>query len=108
MSFDFYFLSFKLCPSSITKGKLLLLLLLLCLLAFRAIFENKRAPKRGRNANFQKSLKTPRNGVIKTLCVKDQVCKSIIATCSPYRRITKDKEEKTRKRPKKGPKRPKN
>ena len=66
------------------------------------------APKRGRNANFQKSLKTPRNGVIKTLCVKDQVCKSIIATCSPYRRITKDKEEKTRKRPKKGPKRPKN
>ena len=80
----------------------------LCLLAFRALFENKRAPKRGRNANFQKSLKNPRNGVIKTLCVKDQVCKSIIATCSPYRRITKDKEEKTRKRPKKGPKRPKN
>merc|ERR1711947_30962 len=77
----------------------------LCLLAFRALFENKRAPKRGRNENFQKSLKIPRNGVIKTLCVKDQVCKSIIATCSPYRRITKDKEEKTRKSPKKGPKR---
>ena len=80
----------------------------LCHLAFKALFENKRAPKRGRNANFQKSLKTPCNSVIKTLCVKDKVCKSIIATCSPYRRITKDKEEKTRKRPKKGPKRPKN
>ena len=43
-----------------------------------------------------------------SVCSKDQVCKSIIATCSPYRRITKDKEEKTRKRPKKGPKRSKN
>ena len=46
----------------------------LCLLAFRALFENKRAPKRGRNANFQKSLKVPHNGVIKTLCVKKKVC----------------------------------
>ena len=76
----------------------------LCLLAFRALFENKRAPKRGRNANFQKSLKTPRNGVIKTLCAKDQVCKSIGVTCSTYRRFTKDKEENTRKRALKGPK----
>ena len=80
----------------------------LCLLAFRALFENKRAPKRGRNANFQKSLKTPRNGVIKTLCAKNQVCKSIGVTCSTYRRFTKDKEENTRKWPKKGPQRAKN
>merc|ERR1712208_148728 len=57
----------------------------LCLLAFRALFENKRAPKRGRNANFQKSLKTLRNCVIKTLCAKDQVCKSIGVTCSTCR-----------------------
>ena len=80
----------------------------LCLLAFRALFENKRAPKRGRNANFQKSLKIPRNGVIKTLCAKNQVCKSIGVTCSTYRRFTKDKEENTRKWPKKGPQRAKN
>ena len=80
----------------------------LCLLAFRALFENKRAPKRGRNANFQKSLKTPRNGVIKTLCAKNRVCKSIGVTCSTYRRFTKDKEENTRKWPKKGPQRAKN
>ena len=80
----------------------------LCLLAFRALFENKRAPKRGRNANFQKSLKPPRNGVIKTLCAKNQVCKSIGVTCSTYRRFTKDKEENTRKWPKKGPQRAKN
>ena len=79
-----------------------------CLLAFRALFENKRAPKRGRNANCQKSLKIPRNGVIKTLCAKDQVCKSIDVTCSTYRRFTKDKEENTRKCPKKGPQRAKN
>ena len=76
----------------------------LCPLAFRALFENKRAPKRGRNANFQKSLKTPHNGVIKTLCAKNQVCKSIGVTCSTYRRFTKDKEENTRKGPKKGQK----
>ena len=69
----------------------------LCLLAFRALFENIRAPKRGRNANFQKLLKFPRNGVIKTLCAKNQVCKSIDVTCSTYRRFTKDKEENTRK-----------
>ena len=80
----------------------------LCLLAFRALFENKRAPKRVRNANFQKSLKTPRNDVIKTLCAKNQICKSIGATCSTYRRFTKDKEENTRKWPKKGPQRAKN
>ena len=77
----------------------------LCFLAFRALFENKRAPKRGRNAHFQKSLKILRNGVIKTLCAKDQVCKSIGVTCSTYRRFTKDKEENTRKWPKKGPER---
>ena len=76
----------------------------LCLLAFRALFENKRAPKRGRNANFQKSLKTPRNGVIKTLCAKNQVCKSIGVTCSTYRRFTKNKVENDRKRALKGPK----
>ena len=80
----------------------------LCLLAFRALFENKRAPKRGKNANFQKSLVIPHNGVIKTLCAKDQVCKSIGVTCSTYRRFTKDKEENTRKWPKKGPQRAKN
>ena len=80
----------------------------LCLLAFRALFENKRAPKRGRNANFQKLLNIPSNGVIKTLCAKDQVCKSIGVTCSTYRRFTKDKEENTRKWPKKGPQRAKN
>ena len=80
----------------------------LCLLAFRALFENKRAPKRGRNANFQKSLKTPRSGVIKTLCAKNQVCKSVGVTCSTYRWFTKDKEENTRKWPKKGPQRAKN
>ena len=39
----------------------------LCLLAFRALFENKRAPKRGRNANFQKLLKVPHNGVINSV-----------------------------------------
>ena len=36
----------------------------LCLLAFRALFENKR----DRKANFQKPLKVPSNGVIKTPC----------------------------------------
>ena len=79
----------------------------LCLLAFRALFENKRAPKRGRNANFQKSLKTPRRGVIKTLCAKNQVFKSVGVTCSTYRRFTKDKEENTRKWPKRALKGPK-
>ena len=73
-----------------------------------ALFENKRAPKKARNSNFEKSLKYPRNGAIKTLCVKNQVCKSIGVTCSTYRRITKDKEENTRKRPKKGIQRAKN
>ena len=80
----------------------------LCLLTIRAVCENKMAPKRVRNANFQKSLKTPRNGVIKTLCDKNQVYKSIGVTCSTYRRFTKDKEENTRKWPKKGPQRAKN
>ena len=50
----------------------------------------------------------PRNCVIKTLCAKDQVCKSIGVTCSTYRWFTKDKEENTRKWPKKGPQRAKN
>ena len=62
----------------------------------------------GRNENFHKSLKTPRNGVIKTLCDKNHVCKSIGVTCSTYRRFTKDKEDNTRKWPKKGPQRAKN
>ena len=53
-----------------------------------------------KNAHFQKSLKSPRNGVIKTLCAKNQVCKSIGVTCSTSRRFTKDKEENTRKWPK--------
>ena len=39
---------------------------------------------------------------------KNQVCKSIGVTCSTYRRFTKDKEENTRKWPKKGPQRAKN
>ena len=64
----------------------------LCLLAFRALYENKRVP---RNAHFQKSLKVLRNGVIKTLCAKNQVCKSIGVTCSTSRRFTKVKEENT-------------
>jgi len=51
----------------------------------------------------QKSLKVPHNGIIKTLCAKNQVCKSIGVTCSTYRRFTKDKEKNTRKLPKKGP-----
>ena len=79
----------------------------LCLLAIRALFENKRAPKRGRNANFQKSLKVLRNGVIKTLCAKNKVCKSIGVTYSTYRKFTKDKEENTRKCSEKGPQRAK-
>ena len=57
---------------------------------------------------FFKSLKVPHYGVIKTLCAKNEVCKSISMTCSTYRRITKDKEENTRKWPKKGPQRAKN
>ena len=61
----------------------------LCLLAFRALFENKRGPKRGRNANFLKSLKVPRNGVVKTLCAKNQVCKSIGARTEDLERIKK-------------------
>ena len=55
-----------------------------------------------------KSLKVPHNGIIKTICAKNEVCKSISMTCSTYRRITKDKEENTRKWPKKGPQRAKN
>ena len=74
----------------------------LCHLAFGALFENKRAPIRGRNANFQKSLKLPHNGVLKTLCAKSQVCKSIGMTSSMYRRITNYKEEDTRKWPQMG------
>ena len=54
---------------------------------------------------FKKSLKVLRNGVIKTLCAKNQVCKSIGVTCSTYRRFTKDKEKNTRKWPKMGPQR---
>ena len=80
----------------------------LCLLAIRAVFENKRAPKRALKGHFFKSLKVPHYGVIKTLCAKNEVCKSISMTCSTYRRITKDKEENTPKWPKKGPQRAKN
>ena len=39
---------------------------------------------------------------------KTKGCKFIGMTCSTYRRITKDKEENTRKWPKKGPQRAKN
>ena len=70
--------------------------------------ENKRGPKRALKGHFFKSLKVPHYGVIKTLCAKNEVCKSISMTCSTYRRITKDKEENTRKWPKKGPQRAKN
>ena len=66
-----------------------------------------RAPKRSRNENVKKSFKAPGNGVIKTLCAKNQVCKSIDVTCSTYRRFTKDKEENTRKWPKRALKGPK-
>ena len=79
----------------------------LCLLAIRAVFENKRALK-GPQRAFFKSLKVPHNGIIKTLCAKNEVCKSISMTCSTYRRITEDKEENTPKWPKKGPQRAKN
>ena len=57
---------------------------------------------------FFKSLKVPHYGVIKTLCAKNEVCKSISMTCSTYRRITEDKEENTPKWPKTGPQRAKN
>ena len=80
----------------------------LCHLAIRALFENKRAPKRAFKVYLFKSLKVPHNGVIKTLCAKIEVCKSINMTCSTYRRITEDKEENTPKWPKKGPQRAKN
>ena len=56
---------------------------------------------------FVKFLKVPHNGIIKTLCAKNEVCKSISMTCSTYRRITKDKEENTRKWPKRALKGPK-
>jgi hypothetical protein len=77
-------------------------------LAIRALFENKRAPKRALKGNFFKSLKVPHYGVIKTLSAKNEVCKSISMTCSTYKRITEDKEENTPKWPKKGPQRAKN
>ena len=80
----------------------------LCLLAIRALFENKRAPKRALKGHCFKSLKVPHNGVIKTLCAKNEVCKSVSMTCSTYRRITEDKEENTPKWLKKGPQRAKN
>ena len=80
----------------------------LCLLAIRAVFDIKRAPKRALKGHFFKSLKVPHYGVIKTLCAKKKVCKSISMTCSTYRKITKEKEENTRKWPKKGPQRAKN
>ena len=80
----------------------------LCLLAIMAVFENKRAPKRALKGHVFKLLKVPHNGVIKTLCAKYEVCKSISMTCSTYRRITRDKEENTRKWQKKGPQRAKN
>ena len=70
--------------------------------------ENKRGPKRALKGHFFKSLKVPHYGVIKTLCAKNEVCKSISMTCSTYRRITEDKEENTPKWPKKGPQRAKN
>ena len=68
----------------------------------------KRALKVPSKGIFFKSLKLPHNGVIKTLCAKNEVCKSISMTCSTYRRVTKNKEENTRKWPKKGPQRAKN
>ena len=79
----------------------------LCLLAIRAVFENKRALLGALKGHFFKSLKVPHNGVIKPFCAKIEVCKSISMTCSTYRRITKDKEENTRKWPKKGSQRAK-
>ena len=67
----------------------------LCPFAIRAVFENKRAPKRALKGYFFKSLIVPHYGVIKTLCAKNEVCKSISMTCSTYRRITEDEEENT-------------
>ena len=80
----------------------------LCLLVIRTLFENKKAPKRAFKGHLFKSLKAPHYGVIKTLCAKNEVFKSISMTCSTHRRITKDKEENTPKWPKKGPQRAKN
>ena len=69
-------------------------------------------PKQVKNCDLQPAYRQTdtkaRNGVLKTLCAKNQVCKSIGVTCSTYRRFTKDKEENTRKWPKKGPQRAKN
>ena len=69
------------------------------------LFLKIKGPLKG---HFFKSLKVPHYGVIKTLCAKNEVCKSISMTCSTYRRITKDLKRKIlqndRKRALKGPK----
>ena len=72
------------------------------------LFLKIKGPLKGPQRAFFNSLKVPHYGVIKTLCAKNEVCKSISMTCSTYRRITKDKEENTPKWPKKGPQRVKN
>ena len=41
------------------------------------IFENKKPTKRGRNADAQQSLKSPRDTDIETLCAKTEGCKFI-------------------------------
>ena len=78
------------------------------LAALLTLLKIKGALKGPSKGIFFKSLKVPHYGVIKTLCAKNEVCKSISMTCSTYRRITEDKEENTPKWPKKGPQRAKN
>ena len=80
----------------------------ICLLAFKALFENKRAPKRGINASFQKSLKIPQSWCHKD-SVRKIVCRSIGMTCSTrtseeLQRTKKKILEYGRKRVLKGPK----
>ena len=53
-------------------------------------------------------MKSPRDTDIKTICAKNEDCKFLGMTFSTYRRITKDKEENTRKGPKNSPQRAKN
>ena len=79
----------------------------LCLLAIRAVFENKRAPKRALKGHFFKSLKVPHNGIIKTLCAKNEFVSPsvwLVARTEELQKIKKKILENGRKRALKGPK----
>ena len=56
----------------------------------------------------QKSLKSPRETDIETICARNEGCKFTGMTCSTCRRNTKDKEKKYSKMAKKGPQKAKN